>query len=77
MFMSAPAEPMTVDSFKAALLKPHQSDPATRDLLTSICLDPALLGQPDFDLRSFFIGQSLKMAIENALASEEGQELLA
>jgi len=77
MFVSAPAEPMTADSFKAALLKLHQSDPATRDLFSSIGLDPAMLRQPDFDLRSFFIGQSLKIAIENALESEEGQELLA
>lgn len=68
---------MTAEGFKATLLKLSRTDPATRDTLTKIGISPEILGQPDFDLRTFLQNQNVKTAIERALETEEGRGLLA
>ena len=76
-FVAAPAGPMTAESFKATLLKLSRTDPATRDTLAKIGISPEMLGQSDFDLRTFLQNRKVTIALERALETEDGRDLLA
>jgi hypothetical protein len=57
--------------------KRYGFDQDTRNLLDGLGINQDRLAEPDFDLQTYLMGRNLKMALEKAIETEEGRELLS
>jgi hypothetical protein len=77
LIMSAPSGPITAANLKETLRKRYGFDQDTRNLLDGLGINQDRLAEPDFDLQTYLMGRNLKMALEKAIETEEGRELLS
>jgi len=68
---------MNADKFKSALLELYASDAEMRPALDAIGVNPEMLRNPEFDLRSFLSNRNFMVAMTKATHSAEGRALLA